>query len=149
MFDSEHARPFVFGMNGTFSGTFIPQMIPLDAFASPASLELAAQPETPSALNLSQFVALRSELSVDDFIVAATPQHMGPSAHVLPDFLHFATAFTPHHVTLPSFDVFASAFSWDAPALPIPDQHYGDAPIVGAWFETRPIESLSWDLFLY
>ena len=87
MFDSEHARPFVFGMNGTFSGTFIPQMIPLDAFASPALLELAAQPEMPSALNLSQFVALRSELSADDFVVAATPQHMGPSAHVLPDFI--------------------------------------------------------------
>lgn len=68
MFDSEHGRPFVFGMNGTFSGTFIPQVIALDA--------------TPF------------ELGVDNFIIAPTAQYAAPSAQISPGFAHFAPAFS-------------------------------------------------------
>jgi hypothetical protein len=144
MFESEHARPFVLGMNGTFSGFFIPQMILLDP--TPAQPALPTPAEAAGAPGLPELEALRAKSSAEDFVVAATAQRAAPNAPALPDELHFTTILSPQ--SAPAFDVFAFGFAWDAPALPVSDLHHWDT-IVSAWFEPQPSESLGWDLFLY
>ena len=150
MFDSEHGRPFVFGMNGTFSGTFIPQVIALDATPFVQTLpELVAPPEGSSAPELTRFSASRFELGVDNFIIAPTAQHAAPSAQVSPGFAHFAPAFSAQSVMLPNSEAPVADFGWDAPALPVSDLHQWDMPVMSSWFDPQPLDGVGWDFFLY
>ncbi|HYE87665.1 MAG TPA: hypothetical protein VEA16_14985 [Vicinamibacterales bacterium] len=145
MFDSEHGRPFVMGMNGTFNGFFIPQVIPLDVlFVQPALPQLAVAPEAPS---LPAVTTLRM-LDADDFVFGPGAPRSVASSPVLPDFVQFARTFTPHSAESLNFDGLDMQFGWDAPALPVSDLHRWDMPAV-SWFDAAAFDSLGWDLFLY
>jgi hypothetical protein len=125
----EHGRPFVVGMNGTFSGVFIPQMIPIDTvFAGPAVLPEALGAPEAGAPQVSVFAA--------------------PIALVLPDLLDFGAPFAPQSAPQ-SFDVFDLESAWDAPASPVSTSYDWNVSIAASWFDAQPFESTGWDFFLY